>query len=263
MRTQHALPFKLAAHTRVLPARAQLTVGDASVGKTSLTLRWADDVFTESFMATIGVDFRIKTMECDNGGRVKVQLWDTAGQERFRTITSSYYRGADGILLVYDVCCRVSFEHCGVWLTELRRHAQDGIALCLAGNKSDLARREVSEGEGAAFAAEHDLPFFEMSARDSTNVDKVYTALVVAAMGGALPPPPPPHGAMPCAEAPVSVVGNAGAEAEVPLCAALSVSASSSGGGIGATSASGDGGGGGSGGSSSSSSSSSSSDDDD
>lgn len=105
-------------------------IGDSGVGKSCLLLRFADDAFTESYITTIGVDFRFRTIEIDNKV-VKLQIWDTAGQERFRTITSAYYRGADGIVMVYDSTDRESFAHIDDWLQEVNRYANESTSKIL------------------------------------------------------------------------------------------------------------------------------------
>jgi Ras-related protein Rab-1A len=164
-----------------------LLIGNSASGKSSLLLRFADDVFTESFISTIGVDFKIKTMEI--GGKVvKMQIWDTAGQERFRTITSSYYRGAQGIMVVYDVTDRESFNNVGMWFKEVERYAGENVSRMLVGNKIDLATyRAVTTEEGAAFADALSgqavsgqavkVPFMETSAKKNTNVEEAFVRM--------------------------------------------------------------------------------------
>mmetsp|Transcript_15205 Transcript_15205/g.31723 ORF Transcript_15205/g.31723 Transcript_15205/m.31723 type:complete len:206 (+) Transcript_15205:127-744(+) len=149
-------------------------IGDSGVGKSCLLLRFADREFTESYISTIGVDFRFRTVDID-GQTVKLQIWDTAGQERFRTITSAYYRGADGIIMVYDVTNRDSFLHVRDWLAEVNRYAPEGTCQkLLIGNKSDRKDKEVSTKEGQEFAQELGMPFLETSARTADNVEAAF-----------------------------------------------------------------------------------------
>lgn len=157
-----------------------LLIGDSGVGKSCLLLRFADDAYIESYISTIGVDFKIRTVEQD-GKSVKLQIWDTAGQERFRTITSSYYRGAHGIIVVYDVTEQETFDHVKQWLNEIDRYASDNVNKLLVGNKSDLtARRVVSYETGKAFADEIGIPFMETSAKGATNVEQAFMAMTGA-----------------------------------------------------------------------------------
>merc|ERR1711907_636935 len=111
-----------------------LLIGDSGVGKSCLLCRYSDDVFNASFITTIGIDFKIRTIELD-GKRIKLQIWDTAGQERFRTITTAYYRGAMGILLVYDVTDETSFNNIRQWVKNIEANAQDNVNKILIGNK--------------------------------------------------------------------------------------------------------------------------------
>ncbi|CAL9099025.1 unnamed protein product [Musa textilis] len=150
-----------------------LLIGDSSVGKSCLLLRFADDSYVDSYISTIGVDFKIRTVELD-GKTVKLQIWDTAGQEWFKTITSSYYRGAHGIIIVYDITEMESFDNIRQWLSEIDRYASDSVCKLLVGNKCDLVENRVVEMEKAkAFADSFGIPFIETSAKDSINVERL------------------------------------------------------------------------------------------
>eukprot|EP00980_Cylindrotheca_fusiformis_P009363 scaffold2047_cov129-Cylindrotheca_fusiformis.AAC.42 len=152
-------------------------IGDSGVGKSCLLLRFADDAFTESYISTIGVDFRFRTVKIENK-TVKLQIWDTAGQERFRTITSAYYRGADGIIMVFDVTSAESFDHVNDWLKEVNRYAAEGTVKLLVGNKSDrTADKVVTEEQAKEFADELGIPFIETSAKSSKNVEEAFLTM--------------------------------------------------------------------------------------
>ncbi|KAE9445317.1 hypothetical protein C3L33_22785, partial [Rhododendron williamsianum] len=199
-----------------------LLIGDSSVGKSCLLLRFADDIdfsicqfqddsYVDSYISTIGVDFvslslslpiccallcvvwfsciivlhnsirgliqKIRTVELE-GKTSKLQIWDTAGQERFRTITSSYYRGAHGIIIVYDVTEMESFNNVKQWLNEIDRYANDTVCKLLVGNKSDLVENKVVDTQTAkAFADELGIPFLETSAKDSINVEQAFLTM--------------------------------------------------------------------------------------
>jgi len=154
-----------------------LLIGDSGVGKSCLLLRFADDTYTESYISTIGVDFKIRTIQ-DNGKTIKLQIWDTAGQERFRTITSSYYRGAHGIIVVYDITDQVSFNNVKQWLQEIDRYACESVTKLLVGNKCDLAsKRAVPYETAKEFADTAALQFLETSAKDATNVEKCFMTM--------------------------------------------------------------------------------------
>ncbi|KAF8396514.1 hypothetical protein HHK36_018137 [Tetracentron sinense] len=142
------------------------------VGKSCLLLRFSDDSFTTSFITTIGIDFKIRTIELD-GKRIKLQIWDTAGQERFRTITTAYYRGAMGILLVYDVTDESN------WIRNIEQHASDNVNKILIGNKADMdeSKRAVPTSRGQALADEYGIKFFETSAKTNFNVEQVFFSI--------------------------------------------------------------------------------------
>uniref|UniRef100_A0A0E0DEQ5 GST N-terminal domain-containing protein n=1 Tax=Oryza meridionalis TaxID=40149 RepID=A0A0E0DEQ5_9ORYZ len=154
-----------------------LLIGDSSVGKSCFLLRFADDSYVDSYISTIGVDFKIRTIEMD-GKTIKLQIWDTAGQERFRTITSSYYRGAHGIIIVYDITDMESFNNVKEWMSEIDKYANDSVCKLLVGNKCDLAESRVVETAVAqAYADEIGIPFLETSAKDSINVEEAFLAI--------------------------------------------------------------------------------------
>jgi len=154
-----------------------LLIGDSGVGKSCLLLRFCDDAWTPSFITTIGIDFKIRTIELD-GKRIKLQIWDTAGQERFRTITTAYYRGAMGILLVYDVTDDRSFNNIRTWHANIEQHASEGVNKVLIGNKSDWTdKRAVTEEEGRQLADELGIKFIETSAKINEGVEDAFFTL--------------------------------------------------------------------------------------
>ncbi|XP_009131967.1 ras-related protein RABE1c isoform X1 [Brassica rapa] len=185
-----------------------LLIGDSGVGKSCLLLRFSDGSFTTSFITTIGIDFKIRTIELDTK-RIKLQIWDTAGQERFRTITTAYYRGAMGILLVYDVTDESSFNSnfcfclsidifyfiyifalfwtCFLdlvadirnWIRNIEQHASDNVNKILVGNKADMdeSKRAVPTSKGQALADEYGIKFFETSAKTNLNVEEVFFSI--------------------------------------------------------------------------------------
>ncbi|OIR57958.1 MAG: GTPase Rab11/YPT3, small G protein superfamily [Amphiamblys sp. WSBS2006] len=149
-------------------------VGDSGVGKTNLLSRFTRDEFTMDSKSTIGVEFATKTVKVGDK-TVKAQIWDTAGQERYRAITSAYYRGAVGALVVYDITSEESFKNVDLWLRELRDNADSEIAVMLVGNKSDQRHlREVDTDRALEYAREKELFFIEASALDAVNVDKAF-----------------------------------------------------------------------------------------
>jgi len=158
-----------------------LMIGDSGVGKTCLLLRYANDSFSPTFITTIGIDFKIKTIELE-GKVVKLQIWDTAGQERFRTITTSYFRGAQGILLVYDVTDRGSFENIRNWVAQIQQHADLNVNKVLIGNKCDVNPSQIviSEEEGQKLADEYGIKFFQTSAKMNLNVVNAFEGIASA-----------------------------------------------------------------------------------
>jgi len=157
-----------------------LLIGDSGVGKSCLLLRFADDSWTDSHISTIGVDFKIKTLNCD-GKVIKLQIWDTAGQERFRTITSSYYRGAQGIILVFDCTDMESFNNVKQWLGEIDRYACENVNKLLVGNKVDLvAGRVVDKNVAMEFAESMNIPYIETSAKNASGVEEAFMMMARA-----------------------------------------------------------------------------------
>ncbi|AYU79957.1 ras-related protein RAB1A [Leishmania donovani] len=151
-----------------------LLIGDSGVGKSCLLLRFADDSYTDSYISTIGVDFKIRTLNLESKV-IKLQIWDTAGQERFRTITSSYYRGAHGIIIVYDTTDMESFNNVKTWLSEIEKYASENVNKILVGNKCDLVTKKAVDTQMAKdFADSLGIPFLETSAKNSTNVEEAF-----------------------------------------------------------------------------------------
>ena len=154
-----------------------LLLGNSDVGKSSLILRYVDQVWSDTFVPTIGVDFKVKTLEIDNK-QIKMQIWDTAGQERFRNVISSYFRGSHGIFLIYDITNRDSFKNLENWLIEIEKNASQNVLKILIGNKSDLVDdREIKTEEGQAFANRNGMKFNETSAKMNTNVNEAFETL--------------------------------------------------------------------------------------
>ncbi|KAL3623756.1 Ras-related protein RABA4d [Castilleja foliolosa] len=153
-------------------------IGDSAVGKSQLLARFARNEFSLESKATIGVEFQTKTLVIDNK-TVKAQIWDTAGQERYRAVTSAYYRGAVGAMLVYDISKRQSFDHMARWLEELRGHADKNIIIMLIGNKCDLGTlRAVPTEDAQEFAERENLYFMETSALQATNVESAFMMIL-------------------------------------------------------------------------------------
>jgi len=151
-----------------------IIVGDTAVGKSCLLLQFTDKRFQPVHDLTIGVEFGSRTITINNNP-IKLQIWDTAGQEKFRSITRSYYRGAAGALLVYDITRRETFAHLTLWLEDCRKYSSGDITIILIGNKSDLDnQRQVSQEEAQAFAQKHGLVFLETSAKTAHNVDQAF-----------------------------------------------------------------------------------------
>ncbi|URD92925.1 ras-related protein [Musa troglodytarum] len=153
-------------------------IGDSAVGKSQLLARFSRNEFSVDSKATIGVEFQTRTLNIDDK-TIKAQIWDTAGQERYRAVTSAYYRGAVGAMLVYDITKRQTFDHVARWLDELRGHADRNIVIMLIGNKSDLGSlRAVPTEDAKEFAQRENLFFMETSALEATNVEGAFVTVL-------------------------------------------------------------------------------------
>jgi len=173
-------PNKVVTTNHGIPTRDHNTlfkyivVGDSAVGKSCLLFQFVDKKFQDQHELTIGVEFGSRAINIDSTN-IKLQIWDTAGQEKFRSITRSYYRGAAGALLVYDITRRETFEHLSSWLEDCIKYSSQAIVVMLIGNKSDLeSLRQVTVEEGKGFAEKHGLHFMETSAKTSENVDEAF-----------------------------------------------------------------------------------------
>ncbi|CAG2175166.1 unnamed protein product [Oppiella nova] len=154
-----------------------LLIGDSGVGKTCILFRLTEDAFSTTSISTIGIDFKVRTIELD-GKKIKLQIWDTAGQERCRVIPTAYYRGATGVMLVYDVTNDKSFANINNWIRDIEEHASSDVETMILGNKSDVNdRRQVSRETGQQLATEYGIKFMETSAKASVNVEEAFFAL--------------------------------------------------------------------------------------
>ena len=151
-----------------------LLLGDSDVGKSSLILRYTEETFNSKLVNSIGVDFKMKKKEVD-GKIIKLQIWDTAGHERFRSITYSYYRGANAIIIVFDLSDKKSFISITEWLKQIEKHANENVFKFLVGNKSDLVEeRKVTYEEAKQYADDHELPYIETSAKEGININELF-----------------------------------------------------------------------------------------
>ena len=156
-----------------------LLLGDSTVGKTCFLMRFTENTFQEIHMSTIGLDYRFKKMTLENQEVATVQIWDTAGQDRFRAITKNYYKGAHGILLIYDVTNQKSFDNVKNWVGQIRENASEKAIIYIVGNKvDDTAHRVVSKEQGEETAKEFNLKFYEASAKEDINIAPTFQALV-------------------------------------------------------------------------------------
>jgi Ras-related protein Rab-8A len=154
-----------------------LTIGESGVGKTCVLRRFVENKFMKNHFATIGIDFKTKTVQY-GGSSIKLKIWDTAGQERFRNITNQYYKGADGIALIFDVTDRKSFDKIKEWMMQIRCNTQaDEIGLVLMGNKCDFESREVTPEDGEKLGQELGIKYYETSALDGKNINEAFNYL--------------------------------------------------------------------------------------
>ena len=154
-----------------------LTIGESGVGKTCILRRFVENKFLKNHLATIGIDFKTKTLTINNQ-EIKLKIWDTAGQERFRNITTQYYKGADGIVLVYDVTDEASYEKIKDWMDQILSNTQkEDIGLVLLGNKCDMEPRNVTEEQGNKMAEELKISYFETSALTGQGIKEAFEQL--------------------------------------------------------------------------------------
>ena len=156
-----------------------LLLGDCAVGKSCLLLRYCENSFQESHLATIGLDFRLTTITLENNRKIRIQIWDTAGEDRFRSITRNYYKGAHGIVLIYDVTDQQSFQHIKDWVDKIKEESKEGVIIYLVGNKIDLIdKRIITNADGKKLSEEIKIKYYETSAKDSIGVNEVFENLV-------------------------------------------------------------------------------------
>ena len=161
-----------------IPHYKILILGDPAVGKSCFLARYVENTFENVYMSTAGMDYKYKDVELGDGKLIKLQIWDTAGQERYRTLTTNLYKGAVGIVLIYDITNKKTFDNVRSWITSIEEETSKKIILILVGNKADLKdERKVQKEEGEDIAKEFNLPFFESSAQSGLNVKSVFETL--------------------------------------------------------------------------------------
>ena len=155
-----------------------LLLGNSYVGKTCILLRFSEDIFKENYDVTIGLNYRIKSMTVENNP-IKMQIWDTSGEEKFKAIAKNFYRGAHGVLLVYDICQKNSFLDVKSWIEQIIENADnDDIVMILCGNKCDNEKeRKISKEEGENLAKNYGIPFFECSAKNNININEMFETM--------------------------------------------------------------------------------------
>ncbi|CAK75444.1 unnamed protein product (macronuclear) [Paramecium tetraurelia] len=153
-----------------------IVLGDSGVGKTNILTQFCDQKFSQNYTATIGVDFKIKILNVQDK-KIKLQIWDTAGQERFRNITQTYYKGAFGIIFVYSLIDRNSFNNVEGWIKSILESTTDEVCSILVGNKLDSQDRRVQTAEGEKLAQKYNMPFIETSALENKNIQDIFDRL--------------------------------------------------------------------------------------
>ena len=156
-----------------------LLLGDTSVGKTCFLLKYTDNKFQIKHMSTIGLDYRVKSITLKSGKPVKLQLWDTAGQDRFRAITKSYYKSANGVILIYDITSIQTFDNVKTWISQIKEQSSQDIVIYIVGNKTDMEEeRKIKTEEGKKLADEYGFPFIETSAKSGLNINETFEDIV-------------------------------------------------------------------------------------
>ena len=156
-----------------------LLLGDSQVGKSCILTRYIDNSFKENHLSTFGLDYKMKDVQLDDGKNVKVQIWDTAGQDRFRSVTRNYFKGANGIILIYDITFKETFENVRNWIKQIKEEVSEKVCIILVGNKIDKGEeRVITKEEGEKMANEYNLKFFECSAKTGDNIDKIFKEVV-------------------------------------------------------------------------------------
>ena len=155
-----------------------LLLGNSYVGKTCILLRFSEDTYNDDYEVTIGLNYRIKTLNIDNNP-IRMQIWDTSGEEKFKAIAKNFYRGAHGVLLIYDICEKNSFLDVKSWIEQIIENTDnDDIVMILCGNKCDMEKeRNISKNEGENLANSYKIPFFECSAKENINIDEIFNTL--------------------------------------------------------------------------------------
>ena len=155
-----------------------LILGDHAVGKSCFIIRYTDDTFQDVYLSTIGMDCKYKDINLENGKSIRLQIWDTAGQDRFRSLTKNLYKGASGIILIYDISQRKTFDNVKGWIESIKEEVSSKVLIVLVGNKIDkIEEREVKKVEGEDLAEELKLPFYECSALTGENINNAFLGL--------------------------------------------------------------------------------------